>query len=153
MCYPDSAITLTDLYQRRHDIEIDIRNLKVVLDTEHILARSGDMFLKELLTSHVAYNLVVQFRRQAAATLNIPPKRLSFKRTWTTFRTFLLSSLTHDPADCQRRYERALHYAQYDKLPHRPDRHFPRAAYKKRTKASHFQTRKPPPDPPDDLVK
>ena len=150
---PDSATTLAHLYGKRNDIEIDIRNIKVVLDTEHIMARSCDMFMKELLTSHVAYNLVIQFRRQAASTLNVPPKRLSFKRTWTTFRTFLLSSLTHDPADCRQRYERALHYAQYDKLPNRPDRHFPREAYKKRTKASHFKTRKPPPTPPKEKVK
>ena len=97
----DSADALADLYERRYDIEIDIRDLKVVLDTEHILARSPDMFTKELLTSHVAYNLVIQFRRQAATALGIPPRKLSFKRTWTTFRTFLLPPMTHDPADCR----------------------------------------------------
>ena len=153
----DSADSLADLYERRYDIEIDIRNLKVVLDTEHILARSADMFTKELLTSQVAYNLVIQFRRQAAATLGLPPRRLSFKRTWTTFRTFLLSSLIRDPAsdpaDCRERYARALHYAKYDKLPNRPDRHYPREAYKQRPKSTHFKTRIPPPDPPEENVK
>mgnify|MGYP000879980035 CR=1 FL=1 len=143
---PDSADQLATLYGQRHDVEIDIRNLKVVLDTEHIPARSPAMFLKEVLTSHVAYNLVIQFRRQAAAQLQLPPRRLSFKRTWTTFRTFLLSSMTNNPADCRQRYERALHLAKYDKLPNRPDRHYPREAYKRRPKSTHFQTRKPPPN-------
>ena len=56
---------LADLYRRRNDVEVDIRSLKIVLDAEHILARSPDTALKELMGSVVAYNLVVQFRRQA----------------------------------------------------------------------------------------
>jgi hypothetical protein len=154
---PDSAEALADLYERRTDVEIDIRNLKVVLGTETIRAQSREMFLKELLTSHVAYNLVIQFRRQAAALATLPPRRLSFKRIWTTFRVFLLSSLirdpTHDPAHYRQRYRLALHHAQRDKLPHRPNRHYEREAYKKRPKSTHFKTRKPPRDPPDENVK
>ena len=154
---PDSAEALADLYERRTDVEIDIRNLKVVLGTETIRAQSREMFLTELLTSHVAYNLVIQFRRQAAALAKLPPRRLSFKRLWTTFRVFLLSSLirdpTRDPAHCRERYRLALHHAQRDKLPNRPDRHFAREAYKKRPKHNHFKTRKPPRDPPEAMVK
>ncbi len=57
--------------------------------------------------SAVAYNLVIQFRRQAAAKAQVVPRRMSFKRTWTTFRTFLLPSMTNDPAHCRQRYELA----------------------------------------------
>ena len=72
---PHSADALSDLYLKRGDIEIDISNLKVVLNTERQTARSVEMFPKELLTSLVAYNLVTQFRRQAAPTapLNAKP--------------------------------------------------------------------------------
>ena len=154
---PDSAEALADLYERRTDVEIDIRNLKVVLGTETIRAKSREMFLKEFLTSQVAYNLVVQFRRQAAALAKLPPRRLSFKRVWTTFRVFLLSSLISDPASdpahCRERYRLALHHAKRDKLPNRPDRHYEREAYKKRPKHNHFKTRKPPRDPPEANVK
>ena len=150
---PDSAEALADLYDRRTDVEIDIRNLKVVLGTENIRAKSRDIFFKELMTSQVAYNLVIQFRRQAAALAKLPPRRLSFKRTWTTFRTFLLSSMTSDPAHCRQRYRLALHHAQRDKLPNRPDRHYEREVYKKRPKSTHFKTRKPPRDPPEANVK
>jgi hypothetical protein len=149
----DSAQTLSDLYQRRTDVEIDIRNLKIVLDIEHIRARSPEMFLKEMMTSQVAYNLVIQFRRQAAALAKRPPRGLSFKRTWTTFRTFLLSSMTSDPAHCRQRYRLALHHAQRDKLPNREGRHYDREVYKKRPKSTHFKTRKPPRDPPQANVK
>lgn len=70
----ESAATAAALYQRRGDVETDIRNIKVVLDTEHIRARSEAMFRQELRTSMVAYNLVVQFRRQAAELAHVPPK-------------------------------------------------------------------------------
>ena len=138
---PDSAQTLADLYERRTDVEIDIRNLKVVLDIEHIQARSHEIFLKELMTSLVSYHLVIQFRRQAAALAKLPPRGLSFKRIWTTFRTFLLSSLTSDAAHCRQRYRLALHHALRDKLPNREGRHFEREVYQKRPKSPHFKTR------------
>ena len=50
-------------------VEHDIRDVNVTLDTVDtvdIRAKSVDLLHKELLTSIVAYNLVVQFRRQAA---------------------------------------------------------------------------------------
>ncbi len=72
---PHSATRLSEL--DRYRIEIDIRNLKVVLNTEHLAARSVDLFHKERLTSLVAYNLVTQFRRQAAALIREPPRRSS----------------------------------------------------------------------------
>ena len=83
----------------RHCGDVDIRNLKVVLNTERIQVRSVEMFHKELLTSLVAYNLVTQFRRQAAALLAQPLRRMSFKSTWTTFNIFLWSSQAQDSSD------------------------------------------------------
>ena len=108
---------------------MDIRNLKVVLDTENIRARSGEMFHKELLASLVVYHLVMQFRRQAATLINASPRQMSFKRTWTTFRQFLLSAMYTDPAAWRERYRFALSYAMRDKLPNRPGRRFAREAY------------------------
>lgn len=137
------AIELADLYRCRTDIETDLRNLKVVLNTEKIRARSVEMFHKELLTSMVAYNLVTQFRREAAELANEPPRRLSFKRVWTTFRTFLWESPQTDAASWRQKYRRALGYAIKDKLPNRPGRSYEREAYHRQTKASHFKKRKP----------
>ena len=84
------ANTLAALFKYRVEVEFDIRNLKVVMDTENIRAKKVDTFKKELYTSVVAYNLVGQFRRQAAQINNVAPRKMSFKRTWTTFQTFLL---------------------------------------------------------------
>ena len=139
----EDSTVLADLYRRRVDVEVDIRNLKVVLDTENIRARSVPMFFKELLTSIVSYNLVTQFRRQAAELLNEPPRRMSFKRTWTTFRQFLLPAMYTDSVQWRTHYDTALRYAMLDKLPNRPGRKFEREAYRRPAKAIRFKRRFP----------
>jgi len=142
---PGTAVQLSERYLHRGQVEIDLRNLKVVMDTEHIRAKSVEIFHKELLTSIVAYNLVVQFRRQAALQVRLPPRRLSFKRVWTTFTIFLLQKpATANSADWEARYLEALRIAQQDKLPNRPGRQYPRSAYPQRPKTTHFKKRKPP---------
>jgi len=149
----DMALALAAAYKQRYDVELDIRNLKVVLDTETIRAKSVEMFQKELLASVVVYNLVTQFRRQAAEQVDLPPRSLSFKRTWTTFCTFLLSAMYTDPESWRGRYRLALHYAMQDKLPHRPGRSYEREAYSRRPKSAQFKRRKPKRDPPKENPK
>lgn len=48
---PHTATELSERYRHRGDFEVDIRNLKVVLNTERIQARNVEMFHKDLLTS------------------------------------------------------------------------------------------------------
>lgn len=138
------AWTLSNLFERRYDVEIDIRNFKVVLDAENIRAKSVDTFTKELYTSVVAYNLTSQFRREAAALNNVPPRRMSFKRVWTTFQTFLLRHMYSEPRKWREAYKAALRYAMQDKLPNRPSRQYKREAYRKRPKDAQFEKRKKP---------
>lgn len=140
---PHTAEELSERYRHRSDIEVDIRNLKVVLNTERIQARSVDLFHKELLTSLVAYNLVTQFRRQAAALIAQPPRRMSFKSTWTTFNIFLWSSQAKDSSGWRAKYRQALLMATQDKLPNRPGRSFAREVYARRPKSTQFKKRKP----------
>ena len=146
----DTALASAEAYNRRYDVEIDIRNLKVVLDMETIRAKSVEMFQKELLLSVVVYNLVTQFRRQAAELAKLPPRRMSFKRTWTTFCTFLLSAMYTDAESWRERYRLALYYAMHDKLPNRPGRSYEREAYSRRPKSAQFKKRKPKRDSPDE---
>lgn len=138
----DTPAALAGADRQRYEIEIDIRNMKVVLDMETIRAKSVELFQKELLASVVTYNLVTQFRRQAAALAELPPKRMSFKRTWTTFATFLLSAMYADAQSWRERYRLALYYALHDKLPHRPGRSCEREAYRRYPESAHFKKRK-----------
>jgi hypothetical protein len=52
------AITtqLRRLYWQRNVIEVDIRNIKVVIDTDELRAQSKDMFLKAFAMSLVAHH-------------------------------------------------------------------------------------------------
>lgn len=140
------------LYARRYDVEHDIRDVKVTLDTENIRAKSVAMLKKELLTSIIAYNLVIQFRRQAAALANLPPRRLSFTGVWNTFESFLLHQPPCEAAEWQTRFSRALKIASRDKLPNRPGRSHTRKAHPKRQKSTKFMKlqakQKPPTEHP-----
>lgn len=142
----DPSAPLAELSLHRGDVEIDIRNIKVVLDAEHLRARSVEMFQKELLTSLVAYNLVTQFRRQAAAAADVPPRRLSFKRNWSTFRIFLWEKTFFSPEEWRRQYDWALSVAQKEILPNRPGRSYEREAYHRRHKSTSHKKRRPKPE-------
>ena len=137
------------LYQRRYDVEFDIRDVKVTLDAENIQAQSVLMFQKELYTSVVAYNLVAQFRRQAAKLAQVRPRRLSFKGVWTTVKDRLLLQPACSFEEWLERYAEALYRASEKKHPNRPTpRSRPRKAHPRRAKSTKFekaQRKKKPP--------
>ena len=105
---------------------------------ETMRCRSESMMRKELLTSVVAYNLVIQFRRQAADVAGLPPRRLSFKEVWNTFQSFLLNQPPCSEPEWQARYRDALQIASKDKLPNRPGRSYKRRAHPRRQKSTKF---------------
>ena len=136
-----SCDELAQQYRRRYDIETDIRNIKVTMNIERIRATSKEMVLKELYTSMFAYNMVVQFRRQAAQAAGVAARRMSFKGIWGTFDTFLRHSLLVLPADeCWAKYQQAINMAvKADVLPQRPGRSCKRAAHPRRPKTTKWQ--------------
>ena len=142
-----STKQLRDLYWKRNDIEVDIRNIKLVIGTEEIRAQSKEMFLKEFAMSMVAYNLTTQLRRQAALIANCEPRELSFTGVWSVYRNMLQGIEVSDSNQWIERLERALRYASQQKLPNRPGRSYPREAYTRRPKTTHFQKRKKPDKP------
>jgi Transposase DDE domain len=134
------ATSLSKLYQRRYDIEFDIRDLKVTMDTENIRAKGLDTVLKELLGSVIAYNLLAQFRKQAAKLAQVTPRRLSFTGVWLTFKHHLLYSRAQSYEQWQTSYAIALISASTRRLPIRSKaRSYPRAAHPRRPKTTKFQ--------------
>ena len=138
-----SCEAIVDVYRLRGDMETDIGNYKVVLDGEHIRSLTVPMFRKELLTSFVGYNLVCQFRRQAAKLAQLPPRRLSFTRVWSTFAEFLINTPFTDQIAARKQFDIALNLASRMKLPNRPGRNYPREAYWQNHKSRGFSKRKP----------
>lgn len=134
------GLTASGLYCRRYDVEFDIRDLKVTMDAENIRAKSVEMFKKELYTSVVAYNLVAQFRRQAAKLARVKPRRLSFKGVWNTMKNRLLLQPACSLEEWIDRYARALYHASAKKHPNRKEpRSYPRKAHPRRPKSTKFE--------------
>ena len=134
------ASTAAEIYCRRYDVEFDIRDLKVTMDTENIRATSVEMVQKELMTSVVAYNLTAQFRRQASKLAQVEPRRLSFSGVWTSFREILLYGQSKTFDEWLVTYTRALISASKRRLPNRKTaRSYPRVAHPRRPKTTKFQ--------------
>jgi hypothetical protein len=134
-----NAISAAELYQHRYEVEFDIRDLKVTMDAENIRAKSVEMVKKELMTSVIAFNLITQFRRQAAKLANVVPRRLSFKGVWTSFRDGLLLKEPESQSEWQDLYVAALISAGERKLPNRSKpRSYPRRAHPRRPKSTKF---------------
>ena len=135
---PWSSQEAAEAYSRRYDVEHDIRDLKVTMRLEKIRACSEDMVRKEILCSVVAYNLVLEFRREAAKIAKLPPRRLSFTGVWNTFEIRLLYQDACTLPQWIERYEKALNSASKDKLPNRPNRSYTRKAHPRRPKSTKF---------------
>lgn len=147
------ALSLADLYRLRYDVEFDIRDVKVTMDTENIRAKSVDMVKKELMGSIVAYNLIAQLRRGAAKLAKVKPRRLSFTGVWVTFQHHLLWRECETFEQWQVAFTKALLSASKRKLPNRKSpRNYPRIAHPRRPKTTKFQKslrkKKANPDPP-----
>lgn len=129
-----------DIYKCRQDIETDIGDIKVTMNTENIRAKTKDAVLKELYTSLIAYNSVIQFRRDAARVAKKPPRQMSFKGTLDTFRIFLADTLlVAEPNECISLYKKALLISSKDTIRQRPGRSYQRAAHPKRPKTTKWQ--------------
>lgn len=151
------AACLAELYRRRYDVEFDIRDVKVTMDTENIRAKSVDMAMKELMGSIIAYNLVAQLRRGAAKLAKVPPRRLSFSGVWLSFRDHLLRARCETFEQWQLAFTSALLSASKRRHPVRKaPREYPRIAHPRRPKTTKFQkslrkknTETDPPPPPE----
>lgn len=141
-----TCTVLADLYGRRQDVETDIRNLKVTLNTERIQAKSLNTLHKEIAASIIAYNLVIQIRRLAAKRVGVKPRRLSFTGTWSAVRIILLAPMSWDANKWCQQFALALRVAGQRKIPNRPNRHFPRKAHTRRNKSTTQYKKQKPPD-------
>ncbi len=134
------AASIGQLYKHRYDCEFDIRDFKVTMDTENMRARSYDTIMKELYGSVIAYNLVLQFRRDAAKRCGLQARRLSFSDTWLDFRHDLLDKNAKSLEHWQLFYAKALASACQRVLPNRRGkRSYPRVAYTRRPKTTKFE--------------
>ena len=109
--------------------------------------RSVEMVRKELSAGLVAYNLVVQVRRLAAARAGVKPRRLSFAGVWSLVKVVLLSVNEWSLPQWLEKFEWVLRGAAQRKVPDRPGRSYPRTVIRRARK---FPSRPRLTEPPAD---
>lgn len=91
---------LDQLYARRWNVELDLRNIKTTLGVEVLRCHTPQMVEKELWVHLLAYNLIRLLMAQAAHGAQVHPRELSFKHAvqlWTEW-TACRVDLAADPA-------------------------------------------------------
>lgn len=129
-----SSAEIGEFYRLRQNVETDIRDVKVALKMSELRGQSAEMLSKELALGMVAYNLVVQIRRLAAAQGKIHPRRLSFTGSWTLVRSLILRPRTESLEQHVAQFELVLRGCLQRKLPNRPNRKYPRQQHLRRRK-------------------
>lgn len=77
---------LSELYARRWNVELDLRNLKTTTGMDVLSCQTPQMNEKQLWVHLLAYNVIRLLMAQAACHAGIDPRELSFKHTvqlWT----------------------------------------------------------------------
>jgi hypothetical protein len=121
------AEDFADLYRRRWQAEIFLRDIKTTMGMDVLRCKTPDMVHKELTLHLIAYNLVRLTLLQAAAQEDIPLQTLSFKGALATIRAWapIFATAAHDLRP--QLWPQLLRLLANDPLPHRPNRVEPRA--------------------------
>jgi hypothetical protein len=72
---------LKELYKRRWQVELDIRNIKTTLGMTTLSCKTPEMGEKEMWVYLLAYNLIRLIMAQSALMADVLPRTLSFKHT------------------------------------------------------------------------
>jgi hypothetical protein len=84
-----SRQALGDLYERRWNIELDLRNIKTTLGLEALHCKTPQMSEKEWWVGMLAYNLIRLLMIGSARYADVLPRQISFKHTlqlWLAWR-------------------------------------------------------------------
>ena len=136
-----SAAALGQLYRRRWEMELTLRNLKTTLQMEHLSCKTPNNVERELRMHLLVHNLVRRLMLEAARQHRVPLGRISFAGALAAARRYgeaLLQSSTQR----QRRelFAELLRVLAADNVPDRPGRREPRAV-KQRPKPYPLLTR------------
>lgn len=111
---------LADLYARRWQVELDIRNIKTTLGMEVLRCQTPEMVEKELWVYLLAYNVIRLLMAQAAQQAGVHPRELSFKHTVQMWTEWTAGALRAAP-------EQFFRLLAQHSVGHRPGRIEPRA--------------------------
>jgi len=89
---------LDELYRRRWNVELDLRNIKTTLGMDVLSCNTPQMNEKQMWVHLLAHNLIRLLMAQAALVAGVHPRELSFKHTVQLWTQWTSQRLTSDPA-------------------------------------------------------
>jgi hypothetical protein len=89
-----SKSDLSQMYARRWNVELDLRNLKSTMGMDVLRCQTPQMNEKQLWVQLLAYNLIRMLMAQAACHAGVNPRHLSFKHTVQLCTQWLARSLS-----------------------------------------------------------
>lgn len=123
------AAELADLYARRWEIELKLRDVKTTMAMDFFAVRTPEMAHKTLTMMMIAYNLMRATMQEAAHEAGLPVYNMSFKSTLDlvsasheSFRAY-----AHKPRKRRAHYEALIELCATKTLAIQPFRHEPRA--------------------------
>lgn len=125
VAFPTQAFA--DLYRRRWQAELFLRDIKTTLGMDVLRCKSPDMVHKELTLYMIAYNLVRLTMLEASAQEDVLVESVSFKGTLATLRQWAPLFLAASRHRRKSLWPRLLATLARDPVPRRPNRFEPRA--------------------------
>ncbi len=125
-------------FRCRWHAELDLRSIKHVMQMDVLRCKSPAMVRKEIWMHLLAYNLIRKLLAQAAATVGLSPRDLSFKGTLQTLVIFAVAGWSR-PSRRNELYAAVLRAVATHRVNDRPDRVEPRAV-KRRPKKQVYLT-------------
>jgi hypothetical protein len=124
--YPVAA--LGELYYRRWEVELSLRNLKTTLQMEHLSCKTPANVERELRMHFLIHNLVRRLMLEAARRHGVPLGRISFAGGLAVARRYG-EALLQVPSRRKRRelMDELYRVLAADEVPDRPGRREPRA--------------------------
>lgn len=133
---------LATAFRCRWHAELDLRSIKHVMQMDVLRCKSPAMVRKEIWMHLLAYNLIRTLMAQAAATVGVCPRDLSFKGTLQTLVAFAAAGWSC-PERSNDLYAAVLRAVATHRVNDRPDRVEPRAV--KRRPKEHVYLNEPRP--------
>ena len=115
---------LKELYQRRWQVELDLRNIKTTLGMTTLSCKTPEMGEKEMWVYLLAYNLIRLIMAHSALMADVLPRTLSFKHTLQLWLAWDGTSTSADDTD---KITKLLTLVAEKSIGNRPGRIEPRA--------------------------